>query len=304
MRFLIRYRVGPLGVWARPEHKTKDEPRALAICDAPGMMEDEEAQDCADTGAGESAQGWLAFKVVEARPEKRQMAQASTLDLSRDMISCVGVQLSEDESAEVGFWFNDTAASSGQCILIDLRALLTARPCMLSLVRIFPQRPSEVRASVPHRSCLPITGMSGDASLVAPGTQTQVLALGTNLRDQVSSVIEALRASDDKAPIPFLSAAFDGVSASTMDLLQREGIIIAEVDEFGDVGYSLEPSKVQWQVRCRLGLPRAASTVTAPVPIEKMGKLSLMLELKRQGWVELLAVPKTWLARLVMESPC
>lgn len=97
-----------------------------------GMPSDNEASDEEDT------ESWARefVQVVQTYPEKRTMAQAGLVDIPRTAIYVVRITVAHDDGGRA--WFDWSSAAATSPIMLDMRAVVAAKPGVMRTLRVLP----------------------------------------------------------------------------------------------------------------------------------------------------------------------
>ena len=196
-------------------------------------------------------------------------------------------------------WFDDATTVGSRCLHFDLRSLLTSRPGVMFLLKVWPIKDTIMRPR-PRCPALPSAGL---ARGFQPASSSRELALIGGSSD-VGKIASACQVFTDAGAlverctfIPFnVNPAFAGVAIDTLHRMEQLDMLQSRTDENGELTFSLNNNGLAWSVVRCLGVPKPVALVSLASDFSAWGKSSLILELKQRGWVEHFHVTRAWLS--------
>lgn len=215
--------------------------------------------------------------------------------------SCLSFSQVQIQRTDIGdVWFDDATTIGQQIVPLDMRALITARPGMLILLKVWPLKATTTRPSARN---LAIAAPAHGLARCLSSSESQ-LAIADDVEQfgvmsSVCGIFLKLGASvGQDTYIPFnFSNHFQGVRIETMHRMAQLGMLRSKQDEFGEIVFALDSNELAWTVVRTLAPPLPVACVELTTEYTHWSKLSLILKLKQLGWKELIAIPVGWTGR-------
>jgi hypothetical protein len=202
------------------------------------------------------------------------------------------------QKSDIGdVWFDDATTIGQHIVPLDLRSLITARPGMLLLLKVWPMKatttrpgPRNLATTLPVHG-LGITSLSCETRLAVADDVEQFGVMST-----VCGIFSKLGAVvDQDTYVPFnFSEHFGGVHVGTLHRMFQLGMLRSKHDVFGEIVFALDSRQVSWTVVHSLDAPRPVALVELATEFAQWSKLSLILKLEQLGWTEVFAIPAGW----------